>query len=260
MSTEPSKEFWDNLIKHTLETWVVPELKRREKAGTLPAGFKFYAAQIVMEPGAQREVRLNEEVCGAVQLREGHPVNIEVGAVVDFDKMAPWVAGFDLPDDDRPNAGHLTLVKNGPGWFCTFDFRYNAARTAEHVQTAREFLASAKSDHEAKRLRSFSANLFTAVELLAKARLMVHPDENLLRTKSHKYTISNFNRETHYGNVRLEYSALLNRLGALRNDARYVGAFDLEHEEASTMLATAEAMLNDAIEYAPARARRALMK
>ncbi len=50
MSAGLGKEFWDTLITHTRDTWAVPELNRRAKAGTLSAGFTFNAPQIVVEP------------------------------------------------------------------------------------------------------------------------------------------------------------------------------------------------------------------
>lgn len=258
---EPGSEFWNNVIRNTLEKCVVPELNRRQRAGRLPDDFKCYAAQVVMEVGVPRaEIRLNEEVQGAISIRPGSPIPLDVEyPIIDFSEIAPYVDSFDLADDDRPNAAHITLIQNGRGWFVQFDFRYNAARIREYILSAYEFLSSGRSDLDAGRLRPFSASMFSAVELIAKATLLVHPDARVLDSKSHEFTMGSYNRYAKHGNVSREFAALLNRLAALRNWARFPdGKFALSTSEGREMLRTATHMLVGLMRQAPRRAVRGL--
>jgi uncharacterized protein (UPF0332 family) len=253
------KEFWDNFIKNVLETWVVPELNRREKKNAVPSDFRLYAVQIVMEPGVARaEIRLNEEVEVAIGVADGSPLSSgDVGTVRDFSSLYPFITSFDLGPDDRPNAGHITLIKNGTGWFAAFDLRYNAQRIAEHVNTAREFLDAAKAALVADRVRVFCADGFTAVELLAKARLLMHPDERLLKSKKHNFVISNYNLQARRGNVDPQFADLLNQLDNLRNLARYpVGSFAIDSTHAHALADRAEDMYSEVVRLIPERAKR----
>ncbi len=179
--------------------------------------------------------------------------------VADFEKIAPEIESFHLQDDDRPNAGHISMVRNGTGWFVSFDLRYNAVRIAEVVLAAQEFLDSDAANLSAQRLRAFVNELFCAVELLAKARLLVHPDERVLASKKHSFTISNFNLHAKWGNVDRRFSDLLNRLSSLRNPARYPdGSFALSREAAEELLATARDMHRELLPVLPSRALRTL--
>lgn len=249
-------DFWDELIKNILRIWIVPELNRRQKAGELPDDFQFYAGQVVMEPGAPLEVRLNEEVRGLFFVKEDAKVGpgVEV-AVADFATIASEVVNLELEDDDRPNAGHLTMIRNGPGWFVTFDLRYNAARIAEHLAAIDEFLNGAQADLSERRMRGFVNDLFVAAELMAKARLLVHPDERLLGSKKHSFTISAYNLFARQGNTDKRFASLLNRLSKLRNAARFPdGPFHLSEAEATEMLSTAQEMRDRLIGEVPRRA------
>lgn len=251
-------EFWNNFIKNVLEAWAIPELNRRQAAGKLPHDFRPYAVQIVIDPVNDTEVRFNEEVNAAVEMTEdGPPQSLGTHPVQDFSGVAPYIKTFSLPDDDHPNAGHITLIRNGTGWFASFDLRYNAQRVAEHVLAAQQFLASARHNLGVDLLRPFVADLFSAVELLSKSHLMLWPDEKFLKSKKHKLIISNFNREASLGNVPMESAALLNKLSRLRNSARYpVGPFSLDKSDAGAMLSQAEQLLDIVVSKIPARARR----
>lgn len=254
------QEFWDNLIKNVLESFAIPEANRRQAAGELPDDFTLYAVQVVMEPGVPNEIRFNEEVKLAANLRPGAEITQDgEHPILDFADLAPQIQHVDLLDDDRPNAAHITLVQTSGGWYATFDFRYNSARIAEHILAATEFIEAAQQAFLAKRLRPFCADLFTAVELLAKGRLLLHPDERLLSSKSHNFTSASYHRYANDGNVDPRFPKLLKRLEGLRNSARYPsGTFQLGLEEGSEMLDLANEMLGDLRAHTPMRALRAL--
>lgn len=252
----PDADFGRELTKNLLRLFIVPEMNRREAAGELPADFTLYAGQILMEPGMPHEIRLNEEVRGVFVLRADS--SIEEGtdvSVADFATIAADVHNFVLEHHDRPNCGHMTMILNGSQWFITFDLRYNAARIADHLAAIKEFLHSAEENLRQERLRAFANDLFIAVELMAKSRLMVHPDERLLISRKHTFTISEFNRFAKQGNADKRFASLLNDLAALRNDARYpTGAFTLTSERAAESLGVAREMHLRLLQEIPHRA------
>jgi integrase len=74
--------------------------------------------------------------CGR-QLRK-----IAAGEIVNLRDLGD-IKGMRLTADD-PNAGHLTVLLHKDVWYLFFDFRYNAARIAEHIGLAREFIELAE--------------------------------------------------------------------------------------------------------------------
>jgi uncharacterized protein (UPF0332 family) len=256
---EPSDEFWENLIANIFKIWVIPEVERR-RATSATGDFQFRAAQVVMELGVPPEVRLNNEVRGTVVLDDpdqfSNPVDIE-----DFHLLAPHMRGFHLEMDDRPNAAHITAVHHSGGWFVDFDLRYNGERVFEQLLASREFLDSAAADLENARLRPFAASLFTAMELLATAKLLAHPIGEIANTKKHTHIIQQINREGSRGNIGREVTAGLNELFRLRNPARYVNQeFQLTPDRARDLLAIAEAFFETLVNTAPTRTRLKLAR
>jgi HEPN domain-containing protein len=251
-------EFLNNLVKNVLETWVVPELNRREGDGRVPPDYHLVAAQVVMEADCPAEVRLNDEVRGVIYAEEVPPEFEGRDVSVDeFHLALPTMANFELLPHDRPNAGHITIVRHAGGWFAAFDLRYNGARVAELLRAAREFLDAARDSRSAGRCRPLIADLFQAVELLAKARLLLHPDARLLTSRAHAFMRSEYNRFGHHGNTEPRFVQLFNRLFELRNPARYsIEPFQVENSEADEMLRVAEEMHEAARSAAPSRGVR----
>jgi uncharacterized protein (UPF0332 family) len=153
------------------------------------------------------------------------------------------------------NAAHFTMVFVKNEWFIAFDFRYNAARVAEAVATAREFLDAATESFKRSQMRAFVDNLFSAVELLAKATLLLTPEKGILEGKRHGAIAAPYNRWGHMGNVDKRYVTLLNQLSKLRVPARYPpGGFTLAPDGAERMLTTAEEMYTSTAAGVPPRA------
>jgi len=94
---------------------------------SIPADFRVYAAQIMsFTDGRDNEIRLNEEVKAILiaiasrTLKPNEQFNLEDGI--------SEIKNIELPEDDDPNAGHLTILKFKGKWTLVFDFRYNKKR------------------------------------------------------------------------------------------------------------------------------------
>jgi hypothetical protein len=219
--TTAADDLVTNLSRNVLETFVLPEVKRRDAKGGLPPDFRVIAVQIVMEVDRVPVVRLNEEVQVAAYLRQGAMRTEEVGQTMDVTALLPDIEEVSLVPEDQPNAAHITMVMTPAGWSIWFDLRYNGARIKGLLQAAREFLEAAQASHLAGLSRPMIADLFTAVELLAKARLWLHPIPELLASKRHGMIHAGYNRQAGLGNVDPRFAKLLNRLSDLRDGVRY---------------------------------------
>lgn len=238
-------------MQQAFDLWINPEIERRRQAGRLPDGFTLYAAQVVMDlDTAAPTVRLNEEIKVVLKVRTTRPIKKgERVAAKDFSD----IEDVELTDLD-PNAVHLTMVLHNGVWVLKFDFRYNAARVRETIDTAREFLDCATFSLEKGNFRSFVENLFGSAELMAKGLLLMHPDKSILAGKKHKLIASKFNRWGKLGNTDPRYVQLLNQLFALRPRARYLQkSLALKMDQAKPMLAVAEHMFETLNGTAPRR-------
>jgi len=244
-------KLYEAAVRQAFELWINPEIERRRQTGRLRDGFALYAAQVIMDMDTDSPtVRLNEEVKAVfrAQLKRA----VQKGEVVwenDFDE----IEDLELTDLD-PNAAHLTIILRKGMWVLKFDFRYNAARIRETIETAREFLDCATFSLNKGNVRAFVENLFGAAELMAKGLLLMHPDRSILTGKSHKIIASKFNWWGKLGNTDPEYVKLLNHLSVLRRPARYLQKrLALKIEHAKVMLAVAEDMFQTLSGEAPKR-------
>jgi HEPN domain-containing protein len=163
------------------------------------------------------------------------------------------IDGIELTDID-PDAAHVTLVRRPNGWLISFDFRYNAATAKQTLTAAREFLVAAELSLEDGRTRAFADELHSATELMAKALLMLVPDEKYLTSNNHKFFAARFNSWGKLGNVPRPFVKLLNDIRALRPPARYLqGSFDLAPDRADEMLKVARDMMAHADVQIPGR-------
>jgi uncharacterized protein (UPF0332 family) len=210
-----------NLLRQVFELWAQPEVARRQEAGTLPRPVTINAVQVLLHAAAPPEVRLNDEVRGIARAISAQPVPAnELVSYHDVDSLVD----FSLEADDDENAGHITAIALPAGWAVLFDTRYNAKHVAEHRASAAEFRTSAADALARGHLRAFAEVAYAAVELLAKAELLNHPDERLLVSKRHGYVSSLYNQHVKLGNADERFASALNNLADLRAAARYLRA------------------------------------
>lgn len=211
----------ERTFRQAFDLWITPEVTRRVEAGLLTPPLDLQKAQVIFRRGEQHPiVRLNDEVRislivkAKVALNEGDPV-----AENDVEE----IQGFELDHAERDD-GHVTLLRWRDGWRMLFDFQQNKGRASQLVSTAEEFLGTAQHALSSGYASAYVDNLFSACELLAKARLMTSAAED--KIDSHKAIHSKINWWSKLGNVDAEFVDLFNRLSAARSNARYVGQTD----------------------------------
>jgi hypothetical protein len=246
-------EFWSNLMQHTMDLYVVPEIQRRANAREVQLPFALFAAQVIMNVGEPPQVRLNGEVSAVFKGQLPGATPSDIGKPVSLDDLET-IEGMQLLPSD-PNAGHITMLLHRGSWFITFDLRYNRARILEYLEVADEYLGSAVDSLSMSRLRPFVDNLLAAAEHLARCYLMLHPDEALLRKdSSHNLVQTRFNQQSKFGNVDRRYVRLLNTLFELRKPARYLTRdFILMPWDADELLGDARALRREVEERLPSR-------
>src|SRR5262249_4695452 len=151
------------------------------------------------------------------------------------------IVGIELTDQD-PNSGHITVLRHRDACYVTWSTRYNATRVAETIKAAEQFIEVARHAQQQRHHRPLVDNLYSAVELLAKATLLTLPDRSLLTSKRHRTIAARFHNLGNLGNVDGSYPALLKELGAMREPARYgLGAWHLADEVAGDLMTRAQA-------------------
>jgi hypothetical protein len=251
--TKMDKEFAETILSNAFQLWFIPEIERRKQSGEMPLDFQVLAAQVVMDlDGRGPVVRFNEEIKGVLQVEALRKA--EHGEAIDFAEVSK-ILGIRLTTDD-PNAGHFTAIYHKGTWYVFFDYRYNAERIRGHLAVARQFLELADTALQKQYVNAFVENLFSAVEIMAKCRLMIHPDRKVLESRKHGFTATQFNLQGKLGNIPSEFVQLLNRLSLLRPRARYCGegTLNLEIDEASALYQQAQEMLRYTEEMRPKRA------
>jgi uncharacterized protein (UPF0332 family) len=232
-----------------LDVWILPEAERRKRAKLLPENFVLNRAQVLMFADGRRNiVRLNDEVRAVMQAKATRA--IQKGEPVSENDISD-IVGLELTDRDDPNAGHFTAILHRGIWVIVWDLRYNKGMARERAKAANEFLEAAKTCFDKKLFRPCVDNLFSAVELLASAQLLIIPDLSYTKKQTHKYTQTKYNAFVNIGNYNVDYKTALNKLSSLRDRARYLQegfAVDLEElrkhlESAIDMARTTEKLI-----------------
>jgi hypothetical protein len=115
------------------------------------------------------------------------------------------------------------MIRTGPGmWNLSFDSRVYATTARRQVDIAAEFVGEAADALAKGRSHAAADLLFSGVELLAGAELMLLPLEKRPSGRtSHAWVSMAYNRRSKAGNASSAYAKLLNELSGLRNRARY---------------------------------------
>lgn len=213
---------WDRTILHMFQIAFAPEIFRRLASGALDDTFVLFSAQLIQpEEGGQR-IRFNHEVRGIPLVRLSRPV--EKGESVLTSDMRDLVS-FDVEEDEL-DSGHFTMFWHGSGWSISFDFRSGRAKSAQMIESSRQFLAAAQFSAGSGHAGPCVDNLFSACELLSKAHLILH-QSRASQAKSHKAVSTALNLWGRLGNVDGEFLNLFNRMSNSRSVARYDAASEV---------------------------------
>ncbi|MGJ4911091.1 HEPN domain-containing protein [Bradyrhizobium oligotrophicum] len=219
--------------------YVEPELKRRQLIDSLPDPFTVVAAQVLFFEGRSPEVRLNDEV--KISLAVKVPRELKEGEVIPLHEIQHIEsAELDLADAD---AGHFTVMLFNNEWRMFFDFRRNKLTASNLIKRSEQFCDTAAYALSQSYFGPAIDNLFSACELVAKARLITAAVVNN-DTKTHGTIHSGINRWSKLGNVDREFVEMFNKLSQDRNSARYSATDDLSALINSDMIAKARAEID----------------
>ena len=210
-------------VLHMFQIAFAPEIRCRLSVGQLDDNFFLAAAQLIQPEEGERMIRLNGEVRALGFVRVTRAVN--KGDPLFLSDIGQLV-GFDLEEDEL-DAGHFTLFWNGEGWFASFDFRAGRAKSTDILRRASEFLDTAQSAADKRHAGACVDTLFSACELVSRARLMLHRNP-AAKARTHGQVDRAINKWGRLGNVDEGFLKLFNRMKRARPAARYDGAAQVE--------------------------------
>lgn len=205
-------EGWERTLKQMWEMYIYPEIMRR----CLPEGFNLIAAQALFPPTGPSSVLLNEEVRGSALLRA--PRNISAGEAVRQSDVQ-HIERYELPDDLIDN-GHFTMIQGEGGWRVFFNFLSGRGKAKDILLLSAQFHEAAVASAERGHAGPSVENLFSAVELVSKAELILHRSK-AATAKKHGTISSEINAWARLGNMDSRFVELFNRLSNVRPNARY---------------------------------------
>lgn len=239
------------VIQNAFKLWFFPEYERRVAAGTLPAGHKLFAAQVIIQMDRPPEIHFDTEIRGVLSAEVAKLDGIKKGDVVRSNDLGD-IKSLSLTEE-YADSGHLTVIYHRSHWYLLFDFRYNARRIRRTLAVAHQFLALAETAMSRNFPNAFVENLFASVELLARSFLLMH-NARLLHSSSHGFVQTQFNLWGKLKNVSTAHVEVFNRLTALRKDSRYsLDAPALSVSEMETLLSQAKGMVTDLERVRPRR-------
>ncbi len=237
----------ENLLNHTLELFVQPEIKRRKEANTLPESFILKRAQIIFYSDGKRknEVRLNSEVKAIADMKLKSGISKKKGEPI-YENEVEGIKELRLTDEDDPDCGHITLIEIFNKWIISFDFRYNKALAKKHVESAKQFHELAQIAFDKGYYPPCLDCLFSAAELASKAVLLPDADPKFKKRTTHYVIYSKYNQFADLGNVDPVFRDTLNKLSSFRARARYFADVPITPEEIKSYLEIVNKMIVDA--------------
>jgi uncharacterized protein (UPF0332 family) len=244
---EQDEGIYQPAFNQLMDIFIMPEVKRRQEAHELETPLNLYSAQVIFYPdGRKPQVRINSEVKGIAKVRLKPGISRKPGDPATLDDWS-GLEGIDLSEEGDLDCGHATVFRIDGMWTLTFDFRYNKALAAKHINVAEEFYDAAKYSLDQRNWSPFVDNLYSAIELLAKATLLLMPDPEFRKKASHASIRYKYNGFADLGNVEPKYRETLNKLYGRRSYARYLqgDGISITDDEGREYLDTVEAMIKD---------------
>ena len=159
---------WPGSLSRSLGPLRAARGRRSPSSGEAAEGTAIYRFQVLLHPDGAPEIRLNDQIGGAVQATATRAV--AAGEVVTTDDFSAVKSYEPMPEDaDVP---HITAFAHRGGWSISFDFTYRHPRRFDHLSAGRDFAATAREALAAGRVGAALENAHSAVELLAKAELL----------------------------------------------------------------------------------------
>lgn len=244
MTATLDEEASTRFFNHVLDMWIRPEMERRIKEGKAPENFEVTAAQVVSyADGRPHFIRLNDEVKAILIGIASRGIKVNEKFVLE-DGLKE-IKEIQLSNRDDPNAGHVTFLLFRGQWIMSFDFRYNKEKSRARLETAIQFLSAAKNNHEEGLDRPCVDNMYSAIELLATAQLLLYADKEYSKRQHHAGTEKRYIAMADIGNYKIEYKETLLELKNIRKSARYLAKdFQFSSAEADRFMKIIEDMTN----------------
>lgn len=238
-------EFAQRTFQQFMDLFVIPEVKLRQKKGSLEDPINIQAAQIIFYPDGKRpEVRINTEVKAKSIVTLENENTRKPGDIVSWSDVVD-IEKIQLTDQDDPDCGHVTLFKLKTGWHFTFDFRYNKNLAERHSKIATEFYEAAESAYAKEHYSAFLDNLFSACELAARSVLLLFPDKKFREKSTHSAVHCRYNRSASIGNYQPQHRETYNKLYELRKKARYLKSeFSMTNDQGAALLNGVKEMID----------------
>lgn len=167
----PDPQFAATVLDEIYRLWLEPELRARGLAADRQAIAK---AVVVMPPGGQPEVRVNDEASWVATLRAKRA--IERGEELTTDDVDFDDIGELWPENVDVNAAWTGFVTVAGRLLIAFDFRRNRGTAHATLGRARQELDEARRILSAGRFRGTIEHLYKAADLAVIAELFLHDD------------------------------------------------------------------------------------
>jgi len=226
-----SQEDLQRTFQQIVDLWIIPEVKRRQQKGWKETNVR--AAQIILRPNQKPLIRLNGQVRATAMIK----VNRDI-------KKGEAVFDTDISDVENifseriKNSAYIILILFKDKWVIKFDFRYHMEKAKEHIGAAKEFYESAKENLAKKRFRPFYEECWATAELLSSCNFLLIGQ----RYDKHYKNIDNMKSWAELGNVKIEFSEVLEKLYKLRDSARYIKSENFKNEDAVKVMNTLKDM------------------
>jgi len=241
-------EVANRAFQQVMDIFILPEVERRQEIGDLSKPLVIQKVQLIFFPDDRKAiVRFNDEVdaLAKVKLKEG--ISKEKGDPI-YSQEIDRLKDIELTEDDDPDCAHVLIFHIDQKWFFSFDFRYNKDISKRYIDRANEFIQGAEFYYIQNHMGPFADNLYSAIELLAHAILMLFRDRVVTESKSHGPLKNRFNHYIHQGNLKHEYAQAFNSLATQRSKGRYLrGEIRITQADAETLLKHVKEMRDDAI-------------
>lgn len=232
MKNELTQEDLKRTFQQVADLWIIPEVKRRQQKGWKEN--IIWAAQIILIPHRKPLIRLNNQIDVKVRVKANR--SIKKGELVfheDISSVDEIIVGKLIK-----NSAYIILMLFNNEWIMKFDFRYYKETVKEYIEAAREFYESAKENLTKKRFRPFYEECWAVAELLSACNFLLIGQ----KYNGHYKNIENMKAWAELGNVKIEFSKVLEKLYKLRSSARYMKSEDFKNENAIKIIDTLKDM------------------
>lgn len=227
----------EKTFQQAMNLWVNPEIEKRKQKGWLKKDFVFNKALIIFNPNNPNknvEIRLNEKTYLNAKIKVNRAINAEE---IVYDKDVEKVEKI-IPTRLPSNCGWFAIVLLNNRLIIAFDFRYNLDKIKGYIEGAKEFYESAKKNLKKNKLRPFYEECWAVVELLSICNFLLIGQ----KYDKHYKNIENMKGWAKLGNVKVEFSEILEKLHKLRGSARYMKSKAFEKEDTKKIMVTIKKM------------------